>query len=286
MTDKNITNWYKELKGGEIKKPKLDSNFTKHHILPCSMILCIGGTGSGKSNALIEFLSRKNNAFYDIIIFSGSTTDEPLYNLLEDKIDGLQLINDIEELPELSEFDDDEKDKEKLIVFDDFINLSNKEMKKIKEYLTAGRKCGFTCWLMAQNYTSVPKTITRNCHYFIIFKLNDNATISNIIRNHNVDNLDKEVILDAYNYATKEPLNFLMVDTRGEGIKRLRRNFTDFINTGGSVKSNYIKSIIYDEEKFKPKKMKTKSQYIKNKKYIGKDHKLQQLEAEFNRLAK
>jgi hypothetical protein len=286
MTDKNITNWYKELKGGEIKKPKLDSNFTKHHILPCSMILCIGGTGSGKSNALIEFLSRKNNAFYDIIIFSGSTTDEPLYNLLEDKIDGLQLINDIEELPELSEFDDDEKDKEKLIVFDDFINLSNKEMKKIKEYLTAGRKCGFTCWLMAQNYTSVPKTITRNCHYFIIFKLNDNATISNIIRNHNVDNLDKEVILDAYNYATKEPLNFLMVDTRGEGIKRLRRNFTDFINTGGSVKSNYIKSIIYDEEKFKPKKMKTKSQYIKNKKYIGKDRKLQQLEAEFDRLAK
>ena len=45
------------------------------------MILCIGGTGSGKTNALLNFLSRKNNAFYDIIIFSGSSTDEPLYNL-------------------------------------------------------------------------------------------------------------------------------------------------------------------------------------------------------------
>ncbi len=102
-------------------------------------------------------------------------------------------------------------------------------MKKNKEYLTAGRKSGFTCWLMPQNYTSVPKIITRNCHYFILFKLNDNTTINNIIRNHNIDNLEKSDILDAYNYSNAEPLNFLMVDTRREGIKRLRRNFTDFI---------------------------------------------------------
>lgn len=228
MSDnKNIKNLYKELK--QDSKPKLDTNFNQHHILPSSMILCIGGTGSGKTNALLNFISRKNNAFYDIIIFSGSSVDEPLYNLLQNKIEGVELINDIEDLPALSEFDDENKDKEKLIVFDDFINLSNKEMKKIKEYLTAGRKSGFTCWLMAQNYTSVPKIITRNCHYFILFKLNDNTTINNIIRNHNIDNLEKSDILDAYNYATNEPLNFLMVDTRGEGIKRLRRNFTDFI---------------------------------------------------------
>ena len=84
---------------------------------------------------------------------------------------------------------------------------------------------------MVQNYTSVPKIITRNCHYFILFKLNDNTTINNIIRNHNIENLEKSDILDAYNYSTAEPLKFLMVDTRGEGIKklRLRRNFTDFI---------------------------------------------------------
>ena len=82
---------------------------------------------------------------------------------------------------------------------------------------------------MAQNYTSVPKIITINCHYFIVFKLNDNATINNIIRNHNIDNLNKDDILDAFYYSTKEPFNFLMVDTRGEGLKRLRKNFTDFI---------------------------------------------------------
>ena len=42
-------------------------------------------------------------------------------------------------------------------------------------------------------------------------------------------NLNKDDILDAFYYSTKEPFNFLMVDKRGEGLKRLRKNFTDFI---------------------------------------------------------
>ena len=99
---------------------------------------------------MVDFLSKKNDAFCDIIIYSGSTTNEPLYEHLKQKIPEIKLYNDIEELPELTEFNED-KENEKLIVFDDFINLKEKEMKKIKEYFTAGRKFGFTCWAMAQN---------------------------------------------------------------------------------------------------------------------------------------
>ena len=56
------------------------------------MILCIGGTGSRKTNALLNFLSRKNNSFYDIIIFSGSSVDEPSYNLLQNKMPVEQVV--------------------------------------------------------------------------------------------------------------------------------------------------------------------------------------------------
>ena len=77
-----IKNYYEIIDKTFQKKPKLDANFKSHYILPNSMICCIGGTGSGKTNALMEFLNRKNNAFYEIIIFTGSTTDEPLYNAL------------------------------------------------------------------------------------------------------------------------------------------------------------------------------------------------------------
>lgn len=224
-----VKNYYEVIDKKLQDKPKLDTNFNKHHILPKSMIIAIGGTGSGKTNSLISFLERKCNAFFDIILFTGSTTDEPLYNFLQKKIPEMKVFNDINELPSLSEFDNEDKSKEKLIIFDDFVNLNKKEMKKINEYLTSGRKSGFTCFLMAQNYTSVGKLITRNCQYFIIFKLNDNTTINNIIRNHNIHNIDKDVFKDIYVMCTAEPRNFFMIDLKGDKEKHLRNNFTNFI---------------------------------------------------------
>lgn len=227
MTDK-IKNYYDLLDKSLKRENKFDKNYKKHYIQPNSMICCIGGTGSGKTNALIDFLTRKNEAFYDIIIFSGSTTEEPLYNLLQEKMPDIKMFNDVNELPSLSSFDNDEKGFEKLIILDDFINLKPKEMKKLNEYLTAGRKFGFTVWCMAQNYTSIPKVITRNLQYIILFKLNDNVSINNIIKNHNIHAVDPIIFKDCYMKATSEPRQFLMIDMKGSKDKHLRQNFLNF----------------------------------------------------------
>jgi hypothetical protein len=229
MSDK-IKNYYDLLDKSLKRENKFDKNYKKHYIQPNSMICCIGGTGSGKTNALIDFLTRKNEAFYDIIIFSGSTTEEPLYNLLQEKMPDIRMFNDVNELPSLSDFDNDEKGFEKLIVLDDFINLKPKEMKKLNEYLTAGRKFGFTVWCMAQNYTSIPKVITRNLQYIILFKLNDNVSINNIIKNHNIHGTVPEKFKDCYMKATSEPRQFLMIDMKGDKDKHLRQNFLNFLS--------------------------------------------------------
>ena len=50
------------------------------------MILCIGGTGTGKTNSLIDYLSGSSGEFHKIIICSFSTLDEPLYNFLAEKM--------------------------------------------------------------------------------------------------------------------------------------------------------------------------------------------------------
>ena len=102
-TDK-IINFYDKL---NIKGNKLPKNWNKHHIMHNSMILAIGGTGTGKTNALLNYINRSIGEFHKIIVFSASTTDEPLYNLLEEN--GVTLYNDIDELPELSEFEDDKE---------------------------------------------------------------------------------------------------------------------------------------------------------------------------------
>jgi len=230
MQKDKIKNYYEIIPKELQKKAKLDKNFNKHHILPNSMIMCIGGTGSGKSTSLMEFLDRKTNSFFNIILYTGSTVDEPLYNHMKMKIPDMEIYNDIAELPELKTFDDEDKENEKLIIFDDFINLSKKQMIKINEYLTSGRKFGFTVWLMAQNYTSIPKIIVRNVHYFIIFKLNDNTTINNIIRNHNIYNIPKEIFKEMYIKSTSEPRDFLMIDLKSnDKTKCIRNNFLNFI---------------------------------------------------------
>ena len=228
MTD--IINFYEHLPKHLKNETKVDKNFKQHYILPNSMICLIGGSGSGKTNAILNWLSKCPDKFYQIIIFNANSTDEPLYNLLKEKIPEIENYSDIDELPDLKSFEQDKK-HEKLLIVDDFINLPSKSMKKILDYLIAGRKSGFTVMCQSQNYTSIPKVILRNIHYFILLRLNDNISINNIIRNHNLENIDKNVFKKLYLDATAEPLNFFMVDLRGKKETRLRKNFTQMYST-------------------------------------------------------
>jgi hypothetical protein len=186
-------------------------------------------TGTGKTNSLLNYINRSSGEFSEVIVCSFSTTDEPLYNLLEEN--GATLYNNIDEVPELEEYDDDDKKHPKLIVFDDFINVENKKLKKIYNYLISGRKFGFTCWLMAQNYSSVPKVIVRNINYFILFKINDNISLNNIISNHNIADVDSAIIKSACNLCTQTPPNFFMIDLKTGNLgERFRKNFLEFLD--------------------------------------------------------
>jgi len=216
----------------EIFEPiKPDKNYEKHFILPNSRILLIGPSGAGKSSWLVHFLERKNEGFTNIFIFSASTTDQPIYNSMKKQNPkNVFLINDVNEIPPLASFEND-KHNEKLIIFDDINALKPKELKEIEKYFIASRKYGFTSIVMAQNYVSVPKLISRNCDYIVMFRMNDNITIANIIRNHNLENVDNKVIKDMYLYATEKPQNFFMLDLNRNSTKerRFRKNFLEFL---------------------------------------------------------
>lgn len=223
-----VINWYEKLPEDLKSHSKMDKHFKKHYIQPNSIIVCIGQTGSGKTNALIDFLSRKDEAFYEIILFNPVSSDEPLYNMLKKQIPEMKVITDIADLPDVKSFENDRK-TEKLIIFDDWINLKPKELKKLNDFAIAGRKAGFTSFFMTQSYTSTPKIITRNANYFIVFKLNDNHTINTILKNHNIHDIDKDHFKKLYQDATNEPRSFFMVDLKGAGrTTHIRKNFLHF----------------------------------------------------------
>ena len=206
-----ITNWYEKVDSSS-KKIKPDRNYKNHLIKPCMMITIIGPTGSGKTNALLEFLARKNNSFYSMIIFSGSTTDEPLYNMLSEKMDGVELIDNISDLPDLTDMNDDDKTQEKLIVFDDIINLKPIEKVKLQKWFNSARKYGYTCICMAQNFADLPTQIRRNTMIYILFKMNDINTIKHILKTHSHTSIPVDVVLKMYQYATHDKGNFFKID--------------------------------------------------------------------------
>jgi hypothetical protein len=221
-----ITNWYLKLDKKNQDTPKIDKTFNNHLILPNSRIALIGGSGIGKTNILLEFLHRKNESFTEIIIFT-SNADEPLLKQLKEDMEGIQIYTNINDVPDLKTFNPNEAKYEKLIVFDDFVTLNKKDMKKIEEYAIASRKFGFTSMYMMQNYTSCPKLIMRQIEYFILFRLNDNVTINNIIKNHNIDQIPKEIFMEMYLTATSKPMQFFMLDVKNPDRKyRYRTNFT------------------------------------------------------------
>ena len=77
---------------------------------------------------------------------------------------------------------------------------------------------------MGQNYTSIPKIITRNSHYFIVFRLGDNTSINNIIRNHNTTDIKKDDFKKEYLKATEDKGDFFMLDLKNP-LKPLRKIF-------------------------------------------------------------
>ena len=224
----DITNFYSLLPKN---KDKLPEGFKNHLIERNSRILMIGASGTGKSNALMNYIEKSSGEYEQIIICSFSTTDEPLYQYLKNKIPEVELINDINEVPVIQSYNDDDKKISKLIVFDDFICLNKKQMKILQDYAISSRKYGFTVVYMTQEYTSVPKVISRNCNYILCFKINDKVSIKRMISNHGLsDQYKPEEIEKIYHYCISRPLGFLLIDLKtNDESKRLRCGFTDIL---------------------------------------------------------
>jgi hypothetical protein len=224
MSDK-IKNFYLEIK--QDKKVN-DKNYKNHMILPNSRIALIGGSGTGKTQFLLNFLDRVGPKFYELYIYT-TDTEEKLLSLLKSKIPEAVITNNIDDIPPISDYSED-KTHEKLVVFDDFITLNNKQMKKLEDYAIAGRKYSITSIFMAQNYRQIPKNITRNLNYIILFKLNDNTTLRSILYNHNIHDISKDKLKHFYNIATINKFNFLLLDLNAENKDiAYRHNFLNIL---------------------------------------------------------
>ena len=69
----------------------------------------------------------------------------------------------------------------------------------------------FTCFYYSI-FFSVPKDVRLNSIHYLIMKINSKRELQNIAINHSAD-LDYNDFMKIYRECTKEPFNFLTIDT-------------------------------------------------------------------------
>jgi len=201
-------------------------HYNEHYLKVNKHFAIVSGTGGGKTNFVVNLLLTMNETFQSIYIFTGGLTNEPIYQMLSSKykdhiiIKPLSEIIDFDQLPKYT--------GNKLVVFDDFIGCSKKEMEKILKYVTISRKVKCTCLFLTQNYYTLPKTITRNISYIVLLRMTDKRNLKMIISTLPFT-VDVHTVMTIIQDATYEPLNCCIIDLSASNPNRIfRKNFTEF----------------------------------------------------------
>ena len=188
-------------------------------------ILIIGGSGSGKTNALLNLIN--NQSDIDKIYLHAKNLNEDKYQFLIKKREsiGLKHFNDPKAFIKYSNdmhdvyknIDDYNPDKENkiLIVFDDMIAdmIHNKKLNSlVTELFIRGRKLNISLVFITQSYFKVPKDFRLNTTHFFIMKTPNKRELKQIAINHSSDNNTKDFV-NIYKKCTDKPYSFLVNDT-------------------------------------------------------------------------
>ena len=200
-------------------------------------ILIIGGSGSGKTNALLNLIN--NQPDIDKIYLYEKDSYEKKYQYLINKREkvGRNHFNDPKAFMEYSNDTQDVykniedynpiKKRKVIIIFDDMIAMisNNKLNPIVTELFIRGRKFHISIVFITQSYFKVPKDVRLNSTHFFIMKIPNKRELQQIALNHSSD-IDFKDFMNIYNKSTKEPYSFLVNDTTlpSDDLLRFRKN--------------------------------------------------------------
>ena len=148
--------------------------------------MIVGGSGSGKTNALINLINEQNDI--DKIYLYARDLSEPKYEYLIKKHEdaGIKHLNNPNAFTKCSNTMDDVyenindynpiRKRKKLIVFDDMIAdiMTNKKFQAIiKELFIRCRKLNISLVFITEPYFSVLKDVRLNTIHYVIMKINN-----------------------------------------------------------------------------------------------------------------
>ena len=207
-------------------------------------ILIIGGSGSGKTNVLLNLI--ENQPDTDKMYLYAKDPYEAKYQYLINKREGVG-INHFNDLKAFIEYSSDmhdvykiiheynpDKENKILIVFDDMIGdmIRNKKLNSIvTELFIRGRKLNISLVFITQSDFKVPENVRLNTSHFFITLIPNKRELQQIAINHSLD-ISTENFANIYGKCTAEPYSFLVNDTTlaSNNSLRVRKNLFNIYN--------------------------------------------------------
>ena len=215
-----------------------NKNENKDNNWPFRMLI-IGPSGSGKTNTLLHLIN--NLHCIDKIYLYGKDLHELKYEYLINRREqaGIKNLNEshafIEYSDDMNDALDDindynkNRDKKVLIVFDDMIadiEYDKKFKRIIKELFFRACKINVSVVFLTQSYFRVLKDARLNSMHYILMKINNIKELK-CIAEEKSGNLDYKDFLKIYNYCTREPYSFVLIDMRPISSIPFKKNFNE-----------------------------------------------------------
>lgn len=190
-----------------------------------SAFLLSGPSNSGKSVLMMKILKHARDMFTVPpvqIMYCYNKWQADLF----DSVSGVEFHKDLPSESELKEFCKDRRHR--LIIFDDLLSqiIDNKFVLDL--FCVGSHHDVLSPFLITQNLffkSATMRTISLNCHYFILLKnRRDGQQINTLARQMYPHN--SKFVVSAYNEATSSPFGYLIIDvsSHSNDLYRLRTN--------------------------------------------------------------
>ena len=193
-------------------------------------ILIIKGSGSGKTNTLLNLINNKPDI--DKIYLYAKDPYQDKYQFLINKTESIRLkhfndpkafidySNDMYDLYKNNNDYNPDKENKILIVFDDMINDKNLNS-IVTELFIRNRKLNISLVFIKQSYFKVPKNVRLNTPHFFIMKIPNKRELQQIAISHSSD-IDFKDFINVYKKSTDKTYSFLVNDTTPSSDDPLR----------------------------------------------------------------
>ena len=186
-------------------------------------ILIVGGSGSGKTNALLNLINDQPD-IHKKYLYAKDPYEKKYQYLInkrekvgldhfEDPKAFMEYSNDTQDVYKNTEDYNPGKKRKILLVFDDMIaNMINntKINPVVAELFIRGRKLNISIVFITQSYFKVPKDFRLNSTHLFIMKIPNKTELQKIYLNHSSD-IDFKDFIKTYKKCSAEPYSFWLM---------------------------------------------------------------------------